>query len=144
MPDPSMDGAVQDDVTADELLYEQAVAFGVEGYDADDPWNAVLCLEGSTTATVLPLTPTHLDYLVQHLGEVRDAQRIALGASAEQVDDSVDEKPRALQRVAHMARMATGSEGVSRAWAGSVRGRITIIAVTLILVSLGVILSVLT
>lgn len=152
LDDPSAADAAAS--AAEEPPWEQARAFGVDGFDPDDPWNAALCIEGDTVTTVLPLTPKHLDYLVVQLDDVRRAQRAALGvpdelpAEAQEGDrtgsPATARHPRALRRVAHAARLATGSEPVARVWRESARGRLTIILGVLVFVGLGVILSVVT
>lgn len=133
-----------------ELPWEPATAYSIEGYDQDDPWNAVLCVEGRTTEVVLELTPTHLDRLVSGLVEVRDAQRAALGAEPERgVDETetgdgqtAEEKGRTLGRVTQAARLATGSAPVSRLWNSGTNGRMVIIGGAVLFVLLGVILKV--
>ncbi|GAB3404954.1 hypothetical protein [Flindersiella endophytica] len=146
--DGTPNGIPQDGVP--ELAWEPATAYAIEGYDPDDPWNAVLCVEGRTTEVVLDLTPTHLDRLVAGLVEVRDAQRVALGV---ELDSDVDEtepddgqteeeKRRTLGRVTQAARLATGSAPVSRLWNSGTRGRMIIIGGAGLFVLLGVILKV--
>ena len=147
----------------EQVRWEQAVAFGIEGFDPADPWNAALCVEGEGTGTVLPLTPRHLDYLTAQLEEVRHAQRAALGVpeAAEGRDDGATVEPRTEEgdhdesderddpddrtslsrRLAHVARIATGSQHVAALWNGSPGGRLGIIAVTLVFVGLGIVLS---
>lgn len=129
-----------------ELELEQAVAFGVDGYDPEDPWNAVLYLEGETTVTLLPLTPTHLDALIPQLDEVRDGQRAALGVPAGEADPRLEpevERPRPLHRMAHAARLATGSEPVARLWRDSIRGKVTLIAAVVLFILAGALLGLL-
>jgi hypothetical protein len=133
-----------------ELAWEPATAYAIEGYDPDDPWNAVLCVEGRTTEVVLDLTPTHLDRLVAGLAEVRDAQRAALGVELDSDGDETEpddgrteeEKRRTLGRVTQAARLATGSAPVSRLWNSGTRGRMIIIGGAGLFVLLGVILKV--
>lgn len=141
-------GVPQDSTT--ELPWEPATAYAIEGYDPDDPWNAVLCVEGRTTEIVLDLTPTHLDRLVSGLVEVREAQRVALGAEPDSGGDEIEpgddqtaeEKRRTLGRVTQAARLATGSAPVSRLWNSGTRGKMIIIGGAGLFVLLGVILKV--
>lgn len=138
------DGGDEETVTAPELELEQAVAYGVDGFDPDDPWNAVLYLEGETTVTVLPLTPTQLDHLVPQLLEVRNGQRAALGLPADGVvAEEPEDRPAGLRRVAHAARVATGSEPVARLWRESVRGKVTLIVAVAAFILAGLLLGVL-
>ncbi len=128
-----------------DLPLEPAVAFGVEGYDPDDPWNAVLCVESENAVTVLPLTPRSLDYLVATLGEVRDTQRLALGVDPTgEAEPAPDERSGTLQQVARAARLATGSAPVARLWNTSTQGRLIIIGGAALFVALGIVASVLT
>lgn len=129
-----------------DLPVEHAVAFGVEGYDPDDPWNAALYVEADNVLTVLPLTPKTLEGLLGSLSEVDQAQRSALGATNERttdVDDEEADRPKAMQRVAHAARVMTGNQPVYRLWNTSTRGRVIIIGAAVLFVLIGVILSVL-
>ena len=140
-----------DDDTDDHLPLEEATAYGVEGYDPDDPWNAVLCVESERAVTVLPLTPKSLGELVSSLAEVQDAQRFALGAdglggvegvgSVEGVEGRRGER-RAFRNVADAARFATGSAPVARLWQTSMRGRLIIIAGAVLFVVIGIVASV--
>lgn len=139
-----------------EPAWEAATAYSIEGFEPDDPWNAVLCMEGRTTEVVLELTPTHLDRLVNGLAEVRHAQRAALGASDTRPEHEADgdepppdetgtaatDRASTLERVAHAARVATGSAPVARLWNSGNRGRLIVIGGALTFVLLGVILSV--
>jgi hypothetical protein len=146
--DGTPNGVPQDSLP--ELAWEPAMAYAIEGYDPDDPWNAVLCVEGRTTEVVLDLTPTHLDRLVAGLVEVRDAQRTALGVELDSDGDETEpddgqteeEKRRTLGRVTQAARLATGSAPVSRLWNSGTRGRMIIIGGAGLFVLLGVILNV--
>src|SRR5690606_4636691 len=140
--------------TGAEPRWEPATAYAIEGFEPDDPWNAVLCLEGRTTEVVLELTPTHLDRLVSGLSEVRQAQRAALGVAEERpgaegpegrLDEegmAVAERPAALGRVAPAGRLAAGSAPVARLCTSGSRGRLIVIGGALTFVLLGVILSV--
>lgn len=123
-----------------DLPVEPAVAFGVEGYDPDDPWNASLYVESANLVTVLPLTPKTLEGLLGTLMEVNRAQRTALGVTDEASDDAA-ERPGAIARVTRVARLATGSQPVSRLWNASTRGRVIIIGCVVLFVLIGVILS---
>jgi hypothetical protein len=129
-----------------ELPLDEATAYGIEGFDPDDPWNAVLCVESDRAVTVLPLTPKSLGQLVGTLGEIHAAQRQALGVETE--DDPLvpeeQERPRAFGQVAQAARLATGSAPVARLWQTSTRGRIIIIGGAVLFVVLGIVASVLT
>lgn len=133
----------QDDASAD-LPWDEATAYGVEGYDPDDPWNAVLCVESDRSVTMLPLTPKSLDQLVGSLVEVREAQRLALGMSTSEDEGELvrNERPGALRQVASAAQLATGSASVSRLWQTSTRGRMIIIGGAVLFVALGIIASV--
>lgn len=122
-----------------ELPWEPASAYSIEGYDQDDPWNAVLCVEGQSTEIVLELTPTHLDRLVAGLSDVRDAQRRALGAGADEPDPG--EEHHGLGRVTAAARVATGSAPVAQLWNSGTNGRLIIIGGVVLFVLLGAILS---
>lgn len=149
-PEPSSASVSGGAETLDELPYVPAVAFGVEGYDPEDPWNAVLCVESDEAVTVLPLTPKTLEGLLGALGEVRAGQRVALRLSPDEEEETYDSEPPPeerqgiFRRVASVARLATGSTSVSRAWNESLRGRLTIIAGAVLFVLLGVILSIVT
>lgn len=126
----------------DDLPVESAVAFGVEGYDPADPWNASLYVETQNVLTVLPLTPKTLDGLLGTLMEVNHAQRSALGVTDESPDaDDAEERPGAIQRMTRVARLATGSQPVNRLWNTSTRGRVIIIGFVVLFVLIGVILS---
>lgn len=126
-----------------DLPVEPAVAFGVEGYDPSDPWNASLYVETANVLTVLPLTPKTLDGLLGTLMEVNHAQRTALGVSDEPADpDSAEhERAGAIRRLTRAARVATGSQPVTRVWNTSTRGRVIIIGFVVLFVLIGVILS---
>ncbi|MFD2077887.1 hypothetical protein SAMN05421678_10857 [Actinopolymorpha cephalotaxi] len=146
---PAVDGA---DRPAD-LRLEPATAFGVEGYDPADPWNAVLCVENETVATVLPLTPRSLDHLLAGLIAVREAQRAALGAEPAPVlddetgatsDELRGERPGALRQVGNAARLATGSASVARMWNDAGRGRMVIIGGAVLFVLIGFLASLFT
>ncbi|MEQ7126926.1 hypothetical protein ABN034_20620 [Actinopolymorpha sp. B11F2] len=136
------DDATQDEPGAD-LPWDEATAYGVEGFDPDDPWNAVLCVESDRSVTLLPLTPRSLDHLVGSLGEVREAQRLALGMSASGDEGDVVQQARhgAFRQVAHAAQLATGSAPVSQLWQTSTRGRLIIIGGAGLFVALGIIAS---
>lgn len=138
------DGGQDETVAVPELELEQAVAFGVDGFDPEDPWNALLYLEGDATVTVLPLTPTQLDHLVPQLQEVRDSQRAALGLPSDgATSEVVEDRLGAVRRVAHAARVATGSEPVARLWRESLRGKVTLIAAVLVFILAGALLGLL-
>ncbi|SDR97471.1 hypothetical protein SAMN04489717_1210 [Actinopolymorpha singaporensis] len=142
---PAADGAGR----PADLRLEPATAFGVEGYDPADPWNAVLCVENETVATVLPLTPRSLDHLLAGLIAVRDAQRAALGAEPAPVLDGeagapLDERPGALRQVGNAARLATGSASVARLWNDAGRGRMVIIGGAVLFVLIGFLASLFT
>jgi hypothetical protein len=141
---PADERAVQPDDPSADLPWDEATAYGVEGYDPDDPWNAVLCVESDRSVTILPLTPKSLDQLVGSLVEVREAQRSALGMSASEDENDVvrEARPGALRQVAHAAQLATGSAPVSRLWQTSTRGRVIIIGGAVVFVALGIIASV--
>ncbi|GAA2757481.1 hypothetical protein [Actinopolymorpha rutila] len=131
------------------LRLEPATAFGVEGYDPADPWNAVLCVENETVATVLPLTPRSLDHLLAGLVAVRDAQHAALGAEpAPVLDDETgalpEERRSALRQVGNAARLATGSASVARLWNDAGRGRMVIIGGAVMFVLIGFLASLFT
>ncbi len=130
------------------LRLEPATAFGVEGYDPADPWNAVLCVENETVATVLPLTPRSLDHLLAGLVAVRDAQRAALGGEPPVLDDEAGatpvERPGALRQVGNAARLATGSASVARLWNDAGRGRMVIIGGAVLFVLIGFLASLFT
>ncbi|MET9019445.1 hypothetical protein ABZV93_05650 [Actinopolymorpha sp. NPDC004070] len=135
------------------LRLEPATAFGVEGYDPADPWNAVLCVENETVATVLPLTPRSLDHLLAGLVAVRDAQRVALGAEPApdlvgEAGATLDERPgerlSALRQVGNAARLATGSASVARLWNDAGRGRMVIIGGAVLFVLIGFLASLFT
>jgi hypothetical protein len=131
--------------TPAELPIEDARAYGVDGFDPDDPWNAVLWLESDRAITALPLTPRSLDQIVASLTEVRDAQRLALGMGAADTGDDGRSRSRGmLGGLSHAARVATGSAPVSRLWQSSSRGRWVIIGGAIGFVVLGVIASLLT
>jgi hypothetical protein len=138
--------AAHDDVPPDEpdadLPWDEATAYGVEGFDPDDPWNAILCVESDRSVTMLPLTPKSLDHLVGSLGEVREAQRLALGIAGSEDDGDMvrDARPGAFRQVAHAAQLATGSAPVSRLWQ-TARGRLIIIGGAGLFVALGIIAS---
>lgn len=141
-PVDSTDRGRPDSGAADDLPLEDATAYGIEGYDPDDPWNAVFWIESERAATVLPLTPTSLDHLVGTLTEVRDAQRLALGVLPEDDGDvGIDERPGAFRQVTRAARLATGSAPVARLWQTSVRGRMIIIGGAVVFVVLGIVAS---
>lgn len=126
----------------DDLPVEPAVAFGVEGYDPADPWNASLYVETANVLSVLPLTPKTLDGLLGTLMEVNHAQRSALGVTEESPEaDDAEERPGAIQRMTRVARLATGSQPVNRLWNTSTRGRVIIIGFVVLFVLIGVILS---
>lgn len=134
------------------LRLEPATAFGVEGYDPADPWNAVLCVENETVATVLPLTPRSLDHLLAGLIAVRDAQRAALGAEPPVLDDEASagpderpgERPGPLRQFGNAARLATGSASVARLWNDAGRGRMVIIGGAVLFVLIGFLASLFT
>jgi hypothetical protein len=130
--------------TAADLPWDEATAYGVEGYDPDDPWNAILCVESERSVTMLPLTPKSLEQLVGSLAEVRDAQRVALGMSPSEDESELirGARPGALRQVAQAAQLATGSAPVSRLWQTSTRGRMIIIGGAVLFVALGIIASV--
>jgi hypothetical protein len=140
--------AAHDDVPPDEpdadLPWDEATAYGVEGFDPDDPWNAILCVESERSVTMLPLTPKSLEQLVGSLAEVRDAQRVALGMSPSEDESELirGARPGALRQVAQAAQLATGSAPVSRLWQTSTRGRMIIIGGAVLFVALGIIASV--
>jgi hypothetical protein len=127
-----------------ELPLEEATAYGIEGFDPDDPWNAVLCVESERAVTVLPLTPKSLGQLVGTLGEIHAAQRQALGVETEDELPGPEARPRAFGQVAQAARLATGSAPIARLWQTSTRGRIIIIGGAVLFVVLGIVASVLT
>ncbi|MGW5359469.1 hypothetical protein [Actinopolymorpha pittospori] len=134
----------------DDLPLEAATAYGIEGYDPDDPWNAVLCVENEHAVTVLPLTPKSLDHLVTALSEVRDAQRIALGVDPDDIpgpdepSEPEERRPGALRQMTQAARFATGSASVARLWNTSLKGRMVIIGGAVLFVLLGFLASVFT
>jgi hypothetical protein len=136
--------------TVEELPYVPATAFGVEGYDPEDPWNAVLCVESDEAVTVLPLTPRTLEDLLGALGEVRAGQRESLRLPPDEMEEGYESEPSSeerrgfFRRFASVARLATGSTSVSRVWNESLRGRLTIIGGAVLFVLLGVILSIVT
>ena len=127
-----------------DLPLEEATAYGIEGFDPDDPWNAVLCVESERAVTVLPLTPKSLGHLVDTLVEVDAAQRRALGVDPEDSPSGFGERPRAFSQVSQAARLATGSAPVARLWQTSTRGRIIIIGGAVLFVVFGIVASVLT
>ncbi|HEY6739007.1 MAG TPA: hypothetical protein VI076_09165, partial [Actinopolymorphaceae bacterium] len=43
---PGEGGPPSTEPRGDQVHWEQAVAFGIEGFDPTDPWNAALCVEG--------------------------------------------------------------------------------------------------
>jgi hypothetical protein len=134
------------------LRLEPATAFGVEGYDPADPWNAVLCVENDTVATVLPLTPRSLDHLLAGLVAVRDAQRAALGGEPPVLDEEAGagpdehrgERPGALRQFGNAARLATGSASVARMWNDAGGGRWVIIGGAVLFVLIGFLASLFT
>ena len=129
-----------DDLAPDDLPLDEATAYGIDGYDPDDPWNAVLCVESERAVTILPLTPKSLDQLVSTLGEVRDAQRFALGVHGDS-DAGLPERPGVFHQMADAARVATGSAPVARLWQTSTRGRVIIIGGAVLFVVLGIVAS---
>lgn len=142
--------ALEDRSEQDDLPLEAATAYGIEGYDPDDPWNAVLCVENEHAVTVLPLTPKSLDHLVAALSEVRDAQRIALGVDPDDIpgpdepSETEERRSGALRQMTHAARFATGSASVARLWNTSLKGRMVIIGGAVLFVLLGFLASVFT
>lgn len=138
---PSVDVPEAATEAPDDLPVEEAIAYGIEGFDPDDPWNAVMCVESERAVTVLPLTPKNLDLLVGRLAEVREAQRAALGVPSSE-DAVPGDRPSALQHVAHAARVATGSAQVARLWHTSLRGRLIIIGGAVLFVLLGLVASI--
>ncbi|REF36550.1 hypothetical protein [Thermasporomyces composti] len=137
---PSVDVPEAATEASDDLPIDEATAFGVEDFDPDDPWNAVLCVESERAVTVLPLTPKNLDLLVERLDEVREAQRTALGVPSPE-GTTRDDRPGALHQLAHAARLATGSAHVARVWHTSPQGRLVIIGGAVLFVLLGLIAS---
>jgi hypothetical protein len=130
------------DDSGDTLPLEAATAYGVEGYDPDDPWNAVLCIESERAVTVLPLTPKSLGDLVSSLAEVQDAQRFALGVG--EIDGGAGQRADragAFRNVAAAARFATGSAPVARLWQASTQGRLVIIGAVVLFVVIGIVAS---
>jgi hypothetical protein len=140
---PSVDVPEAGTEAPSDLPVEEATAYGVEGFDPDDPWNAVLCVESERAVTVLPLTPKNLDLLVERLDEVREAQRAALGVPSPRGAGPDDrDRPSALQQLAQAARVATGSAHVARLWQTSPRGRLIIVGGAVLFVLLGLIASI--
>lgn len=130
-----------------ELPLEPVTAFGVEGYDPEDPWNAALCVETETGASLLALTPKTLDALIGALGEVDDAQRRALGIPPSQPQDASEEESpgeaHSFDGVVHRARVLTGSAQLGRLWGESPRGPLVVIGGAILFVVLGILFSVL-
>lgn len=139
-------GAPGGELPDGELPVEPATAFGVEGYDPEDPWNAALCVETATGASLLPLTPKTLAALIGALGEVDRAQRSALGAAPERPGSGVDadEAPEDApdhDGFVHRARVVTGSAQLGRLWSGSTRGRLVVVGGAVLFVLLGILFS---